>query len=194
MELKVKKVQRLDGTREALYFPAIFVGLSLTVKHFWRNLFGSKDVVTVNYPEEKRHVAARYRGRHRLTRLENGFLSCVACYMCETICPSQCIHIEAGEHTDLSVEKYPTVFDIDELRCVFCGLCVEACPKDAIRMDTGVISMAYTSRQTFDFTRDLLRDNYDPKAHSNTKYEDHDLPSPTSQSEALPNSKGVPAS
>ena len=162
MELKVKQVKRHDGVREALYFPALFVGFRLTVKHFWRNLFGSRDVVTINYPEEKRHVSARWRGRHRLTRRDNGFLSCVACYMCETVCPSKCIHIEAGEHPDLSVEKYPVVFNIDELRCVFCGLCVEACPKDAIRMDTGVISMAYTSRQMFDFTRDLLSDNYDP--------------------------------
>ena len=149
--------------------------------------------MTINYPEEKRHVSARWRGRHRLTRRDNGFLSCVACYMCETVCPSKCIHIEAGEHPDLSVEKYPVVFNIDELRCVFCGLCVEACPKDAIRMDTGVISMAYTSRQMFDFTRDLLSDNYDPKDHSNPKYGDHDLPTPTNQQEALPNSQGVPA-
>ena len=77
---------------------------------------------------------------------------------------------------------------------IFCGLCVEACPKDAIRMDTGVVSMAYTSRQTFDFTRDLLRDNYDPKVHSNPKYEDQDLPKPDNQSEALPHSQGIPAS
>ena len=193
MEFKVKQVKRHDGVREALYFPALFVGFRLTVKHFWRNLFGSRDVVTINYPEEKRHVSARWRGRHRLTRSDNGFLSCVACYMCETVCPSKCIHIEAGEHPDLSVEKYPVVFNIDELRCVFCGLCVEACPKDAIRMDTGVISIAYTSRQMFDFTRDLLSDNYDPKDHSNPKYGDHDLPTPTNQQEALPNSQGVPA-
>ena len=194
MELKVRKVNRLDGAREALYFPALFVGFRLTIKHFWRNLFGSRDVVTINYPEEKRHISSRWCGRHRLTRRENGFLSCVACYMCETVCPSKCIHIESGEHPDLSVEKYPVVFNIDELRCVFCGLCVEACPKDAIRMDTGVISMAYTSRQTFVFTRDLLKDNYDPKAHSNPKYGDYDLPSPSNQQEALPNSQGVPAS
>ena len=193
MELKVKQVKRLDGVRESLYFPAIFVGLRLTVKHFWRNLFGSRDVVTINYPEEKRHVSERWRGRHRLTRRENGFLSCVACYMCETVCPSKCIHIESGDHPDLSVEKYPVVFNIDELRCVFCGLCVEACPKDAIRMDTGVISMAHTSRHAFDFTRDLLRDSYESKEHSNPKYDDNDLPSPTEQEDALPNSQGVPA-
>ena len=77
---------------------------------------------------------------------------------------------------------------------MFCGLCVEACPKDAIRMDTGIVSMAYTSRQTFDFTRDLLRDSYDPKVHSNPKYDDRDLPKPANQSEALPHSQGIPAS
>ena len=76
---------------------------------------------------------------------------------------------------------------------MFCGLCVEACPKDAIRMDTGIVSMAYSSRQTFDFTRDLLRDSYDRKVHSNPKYEDRDLPIPANQSEALPPSQGIPA-
>jgi hypothetical protein len=61
-------------------------------------------------------------------------------------------------------------------------------------MDTGIVSMAYTSRQTFDFTRDLLRDSYDPNTHSNPKYKDKDLPTPANQTEALPNSHGVPAS
>ena len=193
MELKVKKVERIDGVRESFYIPAAFGGLRLTVRHFFRNLFGSKDVVTINYPEEKRPVSMRWRGRHRLTRKDDGFLKCVACYMCETVCPAKCIHIEAGEHPDLSVEKYPVVFNIDELRCVFCGLCVEACPKDAIRMDTGVISMAHTSRHSFDFTRDLLRDTYDPSDKTNPKYDESDIPSPSEKKDALPNSQGVPA-
>ena len=191
MELKVKQVQRVDGFKESLYLPAIFTGFRLTVRHFFRNLFGAKDVVTVQYPEEQRPVSVRWRGRHRLTRREDGFLKCVACYMCETVCPAKCIHIVAGEHPDLSVEKYPVRFDIDELRCVFCGLCVEACPKEAIRMDTGVISMAYASRSTFDFTRDLLKDEYQP--NEVTKFLDEDLPKPKSQAEALPNSVGLPA-
>jgi len=191
MELKVKQMQRVDGFKESLYLPALFMGFRLTVRHFFRNLFGSKDVVTVQYPEEHRPVSVRWRGRHRLTRREDGFLKCVACYMCETVCPAKCIHIDAGDHPDLSVEKYPVHFDIDELRCVFCGLCVEACPKEAIRMDTGVISMAYASRSTFDFTRDLLKDEYQP--NEVTKFLDEDLPKPKSQAEALPNSVGLPA-
>ena len=191
MELKVKQMQRVDGFKESLYLPALFMGFRLTVRHFFRNLFGSKDVVTVQYPEEHRPVSVRWRGRHRLTRREDGFLKCVACYMCETVCPAKCIHIDAGDHPDLSVEKYPVHFDIDELRCVFCGLCVEACPKEAIRMDTGVISMAYASRNTFDFTRDLLKDEYQP--NEVTKFLDADLPKPKSQTEALPNSVGLPA-
>jgi NADH-quinone oxidoreductase subunit I len=161
------------------------------MRHFFRNIVGKKDVVTIQYPEEERPVSQRWRGRHRLTRRDDGFLKCVACYMCETVCPAKCIHIEAGEHPDFSVEKYPVRFDIDELRCVFCGLCVEACPKQAIRMDTGVIGMAYHSRESFNFTRDLLRDAYTP--NEKTKYTDADLPKPPDQQSALPNSRGIPA-
>jgi NADH-quinone oxidoreductase subunit I len=186
MELKVKTVDRKRGFTEELYFPAVLAGLRLTARHFVRNIFGKRDVVTIQYPEEHRRVSPRYRGRHRLTVREDGFIKCVACYMCEEICPAHCIHIEAGEVEDKSVEKYPVVFDIDELRCVFCGLCVEACPKDAIRMDTGIIAMAYTDRDRFDFTRDLLKDPY----HENEKTKFRDLPSPLTEAEALPHSEG----
>ncbi|MDH5753422.1 MAG: NADH-quinone oxidoreductase subunit I [Deltaproteobacteria bacterium] len=186
MELKVKTVDRQRGFAEELYLPAIMTGLKLTVRHWTRNIFGKKDVVTIQYPEETRRIAPRYRGRHRLLVREDGFIKCVACYMCEEVCPANCIHIDAGEHPDKSVEKYPVVFDIDELRCVFCGLCVEACPKDAIRMDTGIISLAFSRRERFDFTRDLLKDHY----HENEKTKFHAVPSPASDPEALPNSTG----
>jgi NADH-quinone oxidoreductase subunit I len=184
MELKVKVMRREGGFIEETLLPAVLVGLRITVRHFVRNLFGKRDVVTISYPEEHRRVSPRYRGRHRLTVREDGFIKCVACYMCEEICPAHCIHIEAGEVQDKSVEKYPVVFDIDELRCVFCGLCVEACPKDAIRMDTGIIAMAYADRDRFDFTRDLLKDPY----HENEKTKFRSVPLPLSEDEALPNS------
>ncbi len=161
--MKIIHVRPQEKWWHKFYLIDIFIGLKLTLRHFFANLsdsnlFGSKKTVTINYPEEKREIAPRWRGRHRLTRHENGFIKCVACYMCETVCPANCIHIESAEIFDKSVEKYPKVFNIDELRCIFCGLCVEACPKDAIRMDTGVISMTHNHRSQFDFVRDLLMD------------------------------------
>lgn len=184
-----KTVDRSEGVKEAVYLPAIFAGLKITMRHFFRNLFGSKDIVTIQYPEQTRKISMRWRGRHRLTRRDNGFIKCVACYMCETVCPANCIHIESAEHEDKAVEKYPRVFDIDELRCIYCGLCVEACPKDAIRMDTGVIAMAYTSRSKFEFTRNLLMDDH--VENQMTKYSQ--VPLPENEEEALYNSHGIPA-
>ena len=186
MELKIKTVPREGGFGVELYLPAILSGLRLTIHHFFRNIIGKRDVVTIQYPEEKRRISPRYRGRHRLTVREDGWIKCVACYMCEEICPANCIHIEAGEVQDKSVEKYPVVFDIDELRCVYCGFCVEACPKDAIRMDTGIIALAHTTRDSFDYTRDLLQDVY----HENEKTKYRSVPIPLTEDEALPNSHG----
>ena len=156
--MAIKKVRIQENWTNQIYLFDILKGLKLTLSHFFSNLFSKKKTVTIKYPEEKRPIAPRWRGRHRLTRNENGFIKCVACYMCETVCPANCIHIESAEIFDKSLEKYPVVFDIDELRCVFCGLCVEVCPKDAIKMDTGIVSMAYNNRQNFDFVRDLLMD------------------------------------
>ena len=183
---KVLIVNRSEGLLQRLFLPAIFAGLRITIRHFLRNVLGKRDVVTIQYPEEVRRIAPRYRGRHRLTMREDGFIKCVACYMCEEICPANCIHIQSAELSDKSVEKYPAVFDIDELRCVFCGLCVEACPKDAIRMDTGIISMTHDSRGRFDYSRDLLRDAY----QENEKTKFRNLPSPANEEEALPHSHG----
>ena len=155
--------------RERLFLPDLIKGLVITTKHFIRNLFGERDpnpqvvnrtgtslVTTVQYPEEKIPYPEGYRGLHRLVPREDGKPRCVACYMCATICPAQCIYIEAGEYpeTDASVEsrvieKFPTTFVIDELRCVVCGLCVDACPKDAIRMDTYTHTPSEYNRQGF---------------------------------------------
>ena len=155
--------------RERTYVPEILKGIALTTKHFLRNLFGERDpnpdvverkglstMTTVNYPEEKVDYPPGYRGLHRLVPREDGKPRCVACYMCATICPAQCIYIEAGEYDtsaenaeSRTIEKYPKAFVIDELRCIVCGLCVDACPKDAIRMDTYMHTPSEYTRQGF---------------------------------------------
>ncbi len=121
---------------ERIYLGSIIKGLAVTMRHFLRNLFGQKDVATIQYPEERREYSERMRGRHILTTRDDGSLRCVACYMCETACPADCITIIAEEDPEATVEweKRPLSFEIDLLRCVFCGYCVDACPKQAIIM------------------------------------------------------------
>lgn len=165
---EAKDVNAAD-LRERLYLPDFLKGLAITTTHFLKNLFSERDantsvidrtkdslVSTVQYPEEKVTYPPGYRGLHRLVPREDGKPRCVACYMCATICPAQCIYIEAGEyeaadeHTESRViEKYPKQFVIDELRCIVCGLCVDACPKDAIRMDTAVHTPSEYTRADF---------------------------------------------
>ena len=133
--------------RERFYFCEIVRGMVTTIRHLVTNVFHQDKMPTLQYPEEKRVMPERFRGRHRLTKHDDGRTKCVACYCCQTACPADCISIEAGERTDEDTEeKVPVRFDINILRCVFCGLCVEACPKDAIHMDTGKYELADSSR------------------------------------------------
>ncbi len=122
---------------EKIYYPEILKGVGVSLKHFWGNIKKNRKFTnTLQYPEEKQEYPEIFRGRHRLMERKDGSLRCVACMMCATSCPAQCIYIEAEDVEDKEIEKRAKVFVIDELRCVFCGLCVEACPTDAIRMDT----------------------------------------------------------
>jgi NADH-quinone oxidoreductase subunit I len=123
---------------EASFLPATLKGLQITVKHFFKNVLTRAETQTIQYPEEKKPYPPRNRGLHRLMQRDDGSVRCVACMCCPTVCPANCITIIPAETSDKRVEKYPAVFEIDELRCVVCGLCVEACPCDAIRMDTGL--------------------------------------------------------
>lgn len=132
------------GLAERLYLPLVG-GMMVTLKHFFRNLFkGPK--YTISYPEERREYSHRYRGHHILPTRPDGSVRCVACFLCATACPAECIHIEAGEHPDENIEKYPVVYEIDMLRCVFCGYCVDACPEEAIIMSNNY-DMAYFTRE-----------------------------------------------
>ncbi len=143
---------------DQIYFPQIIKGVSITAGHFWKNLFfhsmhklglfkAIRAAVTIMYPEEKRDLARRLRTRHRLSKRTDGSPRCVACMMCETVCPARCIYIVAEEHPDPNIEKRPKSFDIDLGKCVYCGFCVEACPEDAIRMDTQILDIAALSRE-----------------------------------------------
>ena len=116
------------------YLPGIFAGMWFTFKTMIKNIFNRDKMITKNYPEEMYEYSPRFKGNHVLTVKKDGSLRCTACMLCATACPADCIKIQASEHEDPSVEKYPVKYEIDILRCVFCGYCEEACPVDAVRM------------------------------------------------------------
>jgi len=99
-------------------------GLVVTGRH----LFVRK--ITVQYPEEKTPLSPRFRGLHALMRYEDGEERCIACKLCEAVCPALAIHIESAEREDGT--RRTTRYDIDLTKCIFCGFCEEACPVDAI--------------------------------------------------------------
>lgn len=127
-------VQKNTSETSNWYLPGILTGLGITFKHLAKNLFRKKQMLTLNYPEEKFEYSPRFKGNHVLTVKKDGTLRCTACMLCATNCPADCITIVASEHEDPSVEKYPIKYEIDVLRCIFCGFCEEACPVDAVRM------------------------------------------------------------
>ncbi len=132
----------------------ILLGMWITFKNMIRTLF-LRQWSTIEFPEQKRKSSDRYRGIHVLTAREDGSPKCVACYMCATACPAECIYIEAGERPEKSIEKYPTRFEIDLLRCVYCGFCVDACPEEAILMSREN-DLVGTSRAELIIDRDHL--------------------------------------
>ncbi|MEI7530104.1 MAG: NADH-quinone oxidoreductase subunit I [Elusimicrobiota bacterium] len=160
--ISVKKVNnRPLNLLERIYVWEIARGLLVTMRHFFVNLVNPKGMPTILYPEQPIPLPgnARLRTRHRLKMRADGAPKCVACFLCQTACPALCIHIEAAEHPENLVEKYPAVFNIDLARCVMCGLCVEACPEDAIAMDTGEIPGGAVVREELLMTKENLLRN-----------------------------------
>ncbi len=130
MTAKVKLVKRRRSTfLDRLYFPAIVTGLGITFKR----MFKKKE--TMQFPEERWTVREQYRGMPVLVEDDEGRPKCVACSLCEYVCPPKAIYIVGRELEDgNTVERGPAVFDLNMLRCIYCGLCEEACPEEAIFM------------------------------------------------------------
>jgi len=158
MEKKIKVVERHNTKfKHRLFIPAIIEGLKITTKHLFSNVNNINDMDVLEYPEEQpTDISGRYRGLHRLTQRNDGSIACVACFMCATACPSNCIFIQATQREDGVDEKMPQSFAIDTLECIFCGYCVEACPCDAIRMDTGIFSVIGDRREDFMIDKEQL--------------------------------------
>lgn len=154
---------------EAIYLPEIIKGFGTTLRHMFTSWGQGRTSRTLQYPEQRREnipveqggmEKSNFRGFHRLNRDEAGRVKCVACMMCPTICPANCIHIEAAESPWDDREKYPAKFEIDELRCIFCGMCEEACPVDAIEL-TPIYDIVGLSRQEMVFDKNKLLAMYD---------------------------------
>lgn len=109
---------------KSFFLTEIIAGMWLTFRYMF------KKKVTINYPHEKSKLSSRFRGEHALRRYPNGEERCIACKLCEAICPAQAIYIEAETRDDGS--RRTTQYDIDMTKCIYCGLCQEACPVDAI--------------------------------------------------------------
>lgn len=147
------------GFWEALYIPAIAQGLMTVVKHL------TQPTMTRQYPEAEPEIPRNYRGVHRLNRDDKDRVKCVACFLCETVCPAKCIHITAAPapHDDPNWkdrDKFPAEFIIDELRCIFCGMCEEACPVDAIEL-TSIYDLTGLTREEMIFDKNKLLSVYD---------------------------------
>ncbi len=145
-------VMKLANRIKAFFLPELIIGLSLTLAALFRRKY------TLNYPYEKGVLSPRFRGEHALRRYPNGEERCIACKLCEAICPAQAITIEAEPRDDDS--RRTTRYDIDMTKCIYCGFCQEACPVDAI-VQGPVFEFSTETREELFYNKEKLLDNGD---------------------------------
>jgi NADH-quinone oxidoreductase subunit I len=140
-------------TARSLLMTELLKGLGISVKYMF------KRPVTLNYPHEKGPLSPRFRGEHALRRYPNGEERCIACKLCEAICPAQAITIEAGPRRNDGTRR-TTRYDSEMVKCIYCGLCQEACPVDAI-VEGPNFEFATETREELYYTQERLLANGD---------------------------------
>lgn len=131
----------------SLFLKEMLQGMALTFGYLF------KPKITVQYPEDKTPLSPRFRGLHALRRYPNGEERCIACKLCEAVCPAMAITIESAERADGS--RRTTRYDIDLTKCIFCGFCEEACPVDAI-VETHIFEYHGEARGDLYYTKEML--------------------------------------
>ena len=142
----------LDRTARSFLLAELVQGMALTLRTLFRRKY------TLNYPYEKGPLSPRFRGEHVLRRYPNGEERCIACKLCEAICPAQAITIEAEPRADGS--RRTTRYDIDMTKCIYCGFCQEACPVDAI-VEGPNFEFATETREELFYNKQKLLENGD---------------------------------
>jgi NADH-quinone oxidoreductase subunit I len=142
----------LDRTARSFLLTELVSGMALTLRYFF------KPKATIAYPHEKTPLSARFKGEHALRRYPNGEERCIACKLCEAVCPAQAITIEAEPREDGS--RRTTRYDIDMTKCIYCGLCEEACPVDAI-VEGPNFEFATETREELYYQKEKLLENGD---------------------------------
>ena len=139
---------RLDQAAKSLLLREFISAFALSMRYFF------KPKATINYPFEKNPVSPRFRGEHALRRYPNGEERCIACKLCEAICPAQAITIEAGPRRNDGTRR-TTRYDIDLTKCIFCGFCEESCPVDSI-VETRILEYHGEKRGDLIYTKPML--------------------------------------
>jgi NADH-quinone oxidoreductase subunit I len=135
-------------------FIELMTGLMTTLK-----MLATEKPVTIQYPEEKKPVKPRFRGRHVLKRYDNGLEKCIGCALCAAACPADAIFVEAAENTDAHRyspgDRYASTYEINMLRCIYCGYCEDACPTEAIVLGDNY-ELSFTNRRQAIYDKALL--------------------------------------